>query len=160
MKPRRKPLRIVLASDHGGVKMKEDIRALLGGKGYLISDLGTDSTDPVDYPDYGFAAAAAIRNKKADKAILLCRSGIGMAICANKSKGVRAAVVSSVADALLSRSHNDANVLVLGADEISLLFARMIVEVWLATPFEGGRHRRRVNKIRKFEEAHWRERGK
>jgi ribose 5-phosphate isomerase B len=81
-----------------------------------------------------------------------------MAICANKSRGVRAAAVATVADAVLSRRHNDANVLVLGADEISPALARRITEKWIATPFDGGRHRRRVEKIRRFEEAHWRER--
>jgi RpiB/LacA/LacB family sugar-phosphate isomerase len=158
MGPRKKALRIVLASDHGGVKMKADLVRRLSEQGFAPLDLGTDSADPVDYPDYGFAAAALVRMGKADRAILVCRSGIGMAICANKSKGVRAAVVADVADAELSRRHNDANVLVLGADEISSTRARRIVDVWLSTPFDGGRHRRRVNKIRKFEETHWRER--
>ena len=159
MSPRGKNLRIVLASDHGGVKMKADLLQRLSERGFAARDLGTDSADPVDYPDYGFAAAALVRRGEADRAILICRSGIGMAICANKSKGVRAAVVASVADASLSRRHNDANVLVLGADEISIALARRIVDAWIGTPFEGGRHRRRVEKIRRFEEAHWRERG-
>ena len=159
MSPRGKHLRIVLASDHGGVMMKADLLRRLAERGFAVRDLGTDSADPVDYPDYGFAAAALVRRREADRAILICRSGIGMAICANKSKGVRAAVVASVADASLSRSHNDANVLVLGADEISIALARRIVDAWIGTPFEGGRHRRRVEKIRRFEEAHWRERG-
>ncbi|MBI5576844.1 MAG: RpiB/LacA/LacB family sugar-phosphate isomerase [Deltaproteobacteria bacterium] len=159
MGPGRKPLRIVLASDHGGVEMKGDLLMRLSGKGFELRDLGTDSADPVDYPDFGFAAAALVRRGEADRAVLICRSGIGMAICANKSKGVRAAVVSRVADASLSRRHNDANVLVLGADEISILQARRIVETWLSTPFDGGRHRRRVDKIKRFEEAHWKERG-
>ncbi|MBI5342719.1 MAG: ribose 5-phosphate isomerase B [Deltaproteobacteria bacterium] len=158
MSPRRKTSRIVLASDHGGVKMKADLFRCLSERGFPVRDLGTDSADPVDYPDYGFAAAALVRRGEADRAILICRSGIGMAICANKSKGVRAAAVASVADASLSRRHNDANVLVLGADEVSAALARRIVSKWLATPFEGGRHRRRVEKIRRFEETHWRER--
>lgn len=158
MSPRRKNSRIVLASDHGGVKMKADLFRYLSERGFPLRDLGTDSADPVDYPDYGFAAAALVRREEADRAILICRSGIGMAVCANKSKGVRAAVVATVADASLSRRHNDANVLVLGADEISAALARRIVAKWLATPFEGGRHRRRVEKIRRFEETHWRER--
>lgn len=158
MSPRGRTLRIVLASDHGGVGMKADLLRRLSGMGFAPRDLGTDSADPVDYPDYGFAAAALVRRGEADRAILICRSGIGMAICANKSMGVRAAAVATVADAVLSRRHNDANVLVLGADEISSLRARRIVAKWLSTPFDGGRHRRRVEKIRRFEEAHWRER--
>lgn len=137
--------------------MKSDLLRFLSGKGFALTDLGTDDDAPADYPDYGFAAAAALRRGEADRAILICRSGIGMAICANKSRGVRAALVSSVADAERSRRHNDANVLVLGADEISIRRARKIVATWLSTPFDGGRHKRRVDKIRRFEEAHWKE---
>jgi len=157
MSTRRKIPRIVLASDHGGVAMKADLLRYVSGKGFALTDLGTDSATPVDYPDYGFAAAAAVRRGEADRAILICKSGIGMAICANKSKGVRAAVVSTVADAELSRRHNDANVLVLGANEISSARARRIVVRWLMTPFDGGRHRRRVKKIQRFEGLHWKE---
>ncbi len=156
MKTRRLP-GIVLAADHGGVDLKADLRRLLSGMGYPVRDMGTDAADPVDYPDYAFAAAAAMRRGEADRAILICKSGIGMAIAANKARGIRAAVVSTVEDAGLSRSHNDANVLVLGANEISPRRARNIVRVWLETPFEGGRHRRRVEKIRRFEKAHWKE---
>ena len=137
--------------------MKSDLLRFLSGKEFALTDLGTDDAGPADYPDYGFAAAAALRRGEADRAILICRSGIGMAICANKSRGVRAAVVSTTADAERSRRHNDANVLVLGADEISIRRARRIVATWLSTRFDGGRHKRRVDKIRRFEEAHWKE---
>jgi ribose 5-phosphate isomerase B len=150
-------MRVVLAADHGGVAMKADLLRFLSGKGYAVRDLGTGTPDPVDYPDYGFAAAEAIRRGEADRAVLLCKSGIGMAIAANKSRGVRAALVSTVPDALLSRRHNDANVLVLGAFEIPPRRARRIVAEWLATSFDGGRHRRRVEKIRRYERAHWKE---
>ena len=153
----RRPLRIVLAADHGGVALKADLLRLLSGMGCDVRDLGTDSADPVDYPDYGFAAAAALRRGEADRAILLCKSGIGMSIAANKSRGVRAVLVSTVADAVLSRRHNDANVLVLGALDVPPRRARNIVRAWLAAPFDGGRHRRRVEKIRRYEERHWRE---
>lgn len=153
----RKKTRLVLASDHGGVAVKADLISRLSAEGFTLADLGTDSAVPVDYPDYGFAAAAALRRGEADRAILICKSGIGMAICANKSKGIRAAVVSTVKEAELSRRHNDANVLVLGADGISPALARRIVAAWLSTPFDGGRHRRRVNKIRRFEKLHWKE---
>jgi ribose 5-phosphate isomerase B len=155
MSPRRRVPRIVLAADHGGVKMKADLFRFLSAKGFALTDLGTDAEVPVDYPDYGFAAAAALRRGEADRAILVCKSGIGMAICANKSRGVRAALVSTVADADLSRRHNDANVLVLGANEVSSRRARRIVATWLSTPFDGGRHKRRVDKIRRFETVHW-----
>ena len=156
MKTRRLP-GIVLAADHGGVDLKADLRRLLSGMGYPVRDMGTDATDPVDYPDYAFAAAAAMRRGEADRAILICKSGIGMAIAANKARGVRAALVSTVPDAELSRRHNDANVLVLGANDVPPRRARSIVEKWLATPFDGGRHRRRVEKIRRFEKSHWKE---
>ncbi|MGA6994609.1 MAG: ribose 5-phosphate isomerase B, partial [Candidatus Deferrimicrobiaceae bacterium] len=149
---RRHP-RIILAADHGGVTLKADLVRFLSGKGYAVRDLGTDTPDPVDYPDYGFAAAAAIQRGEADRAILICKSGIGMAIAANKARGVRAALVSTVPDAELARRHNDANVLVLGANEVPVRRARNIVRAWLATPFEGGRHRRRVEKIRRYEKA-------
>jgi RpiB/LacA/LacB family sugar-phosphate isomerase len=155
--PDRKRMRIVLAADHGGVAMKADLLRFLSGKGYAVRDLGSGTPDPVDYPDFGFAAAAAIRRREADRAVLLCKSGIGMAIAANKSRGVRAALVSTVPDAVLSRRHNDANVLVMGALEVPPRRARRIVAEWLATPFDGGRHRRRVEKIRRFEKAHWKE---
>ncbi|HEY5765926.1 MAG TPA: RpiB/LacA/LacB family sugar-phosphate isomerase, partial [Candidatus Deferrimicrobiaceae bacterium] len=119
--------------------------------------LGTGTADPVDYPDYGFAAAMALRRGEADRAVLLCKSGIGMAIAANKVIGVRAAIVSSVQEAELSRRHNDANVLVLPAVGTSPGEAIRIVEAWLAAPFDGGRHSRRIDKIRRFETAHWKE---
>lgn len=154
---RRQLPRIVLASDHGGVALKADLLAFLAGRGYPVADLGTDTADPVDYPDYGFAAAALIRRGAAHRAILICKSGIGMAIAANKSRNVRAALVSTVDDAELSRRHNDANVLVLGANEIPRARARRIVAAWLAAPFDAGRHRRRVDKIRRFEKAHWKD---
>ncbi|MGE5189371.1 MAG: RpiB/LacA/LacB family sugar-phosphate isomerase [Gemmatimonadota bacterium] len=154
----RRPLpKIALASDHGGVALKADLAGFLSRQGYPLADLGTDSADPVDYPDYGFAAAAMIRRGAAQRAILICKSGIGMAIAANKSRGVRAALVATIPDAVLARRHNDANVLVLGANEIPRARARRIVAAWLSAPFDGGRHRRRVDKIRRFERAHWKE---
>ena len=157
MAARRTVPRIVLAGDHGGVALKASLAAFLRERGIPVRDLGTDSAEPVDYPDYGIAAAAAIRRGEADRAILICKSGIGMSICANKSAGVRAALVSTVKDAELSRRHNDANVLVLSANSLGPVKARRIVSTWLSAPFDGGRHRRRVAKITRFEKAHWRE---
>jgi ribose 5-phosphate isomerase B len=150
-------LRIIIAADHGGVRLKADLLEFLTGKGMAVRDIGTNSEDPVDYPDYGFAAAEELRRGDADRAILICKSGIGMAIAANKSIGIRAALVSSVETAELSRRHNDANVLVLSANESSTEAVRAIVGVWLSAPFDGGRHRRRVEKIRAFEASHWKE---
>ncbi|MCL5965973.1 MAG: RpiB/LacA/LacB family sugar-phosphate isomerase [Deltaproteobacteria bacterium] len=157
VKGRRRLPRLVLAADHGGVALKADLLRRLDGWGYPVRDLGTDTTEPVDYPEYAFAAARAIRLGKADRAILICKSGIGMAICANKSAGVRAALVRTPAEAELSRRHNDANVLVLSANELSARRARRIVETWLSSPFDGGRHRRRIGKIRRYEKAHWKD---
>lgn len=148
---------VALAADHGGVELKARLGEHLAGRGVAVVDLGTGSADPVDYPDYGFAAAEAVRTGKADVAILLCKSGIGMSIAANKAGGIRAALAGSVEDAEMSRRHNDANVLVLGAVGLPFAKARRIVDAWLDTPFEGGRHVRRLDKIRRYEEAHWKE---
>ncbi|HBO68742.1 MAG TPA: ribose-5-phosphate isomerase [Deltaproteobacteria bacterium] len=153
----RNRFRIVLAADHGGVELKEALAGFLSRAGYPVRDLGTGTADPVDYPDYGFAAAMELRRGEADRAVLLCKSGIGMAIAANKVLGVRAALVSSVQEAELSRRHNDANVLVLPAVGTAAEEAFRIVEAWLAAPFDGGRHSRRIDKIRRFETDHWKE---
>ena len=155
--PATRRYRIVLAADHGGVALKADLSEFLARHRFPVRDLGTGTTDPVDYPDYGFAAAEEVRSGRADRAVLLCKSGIGMAIAANKVAGIRAALVSSVEEAELSRRHNDANVLVLSAVGIPSPLALRIVGRWLAAPFDGGRHRRRIDKIRAFEEDHWRE---
>ncbi|HEY5764437.1 MAG TPA: RpiB/LacA/LacB family sugar-phosphate isomerase [Candidatus Deferrimicrobiaceae bacterium] len=152
-----KRFRVVLAADHGGVTLKGELSEFLARHGVPVRDLGTGTADPVDYPDYGFAAAEEVRTGEADRAILLCKSGIGMAIAANKVVGIRAALVASVEEAERSRRHNDANVLVLSATGTSSEKAFRIVEAWLAAPFEGGRHSRRIDKIRAFETAHWRE---
>lgn len=146
---------VVLAADHGGVAVKADLKAFLEARGIAAVDLGTRDAAPVDYPDYGFAAAAAIRRGEARRAVIVCKSGIGMAIAANKSAGVRAALVATPAEAALARRHNDANVLVLGAAGMPPRRARRIVAAWLDATFEGGRHRRRIDKIRRFERAHW-----
>lgn len=152
-----KRFRVVLAADHGGVRLKGELSEFLARRGIPVQDLGTGSSDPVDYPDYGFAAAEEVRTGQADRAVLLCKSGIGMAIAANKVVGIRAALVASVEEAELSRRHNDANVLVLSAVGTPAEVAFRIVEAWLAAPFDGGRHSRRIDKIRAFETAHWRE---
>lgn len=149
--------RIVLAADHGGVDLKGALSEFLTRHGVPVRDLGTGSEDPVDYPDFGFAAAEEVRTGRADRAILLCKSGIGMAIAANKVAGVRAALVGSAEEAELSRRHNDSNVLVLSVFGTPSEKAFRIVEAWLAAPFDGGRHSRRIDKIRAFEAVHWKE---
>jgi ribose 5-phosphate isomerase B len=138
---------IALASDHAGFQYKEKVKKLLDTLGEKYQDFGTHSPEPSDYPDYAHAAAESIARGECDRGILVCGSGIGMDIVANKSKGVRAAVCTSVEMAQLSRSHNDANVLVLGERLTDWPTVEEIIRVWLDTKFEGGRHERRVKKI-------------
>ncbi|MEK6569872.1 MAG: ribose 5-phosphate isomerase B [Bacteroidota bacterium] len=138
---------IALASDHAGFQYKEDIKNLLESLQESYKDFGTTSTEPTDYPDYANTAAEAIARGECDRGIMVCGSGIGMDIVANKSKGIRAALCTTVEMARLSRSHNDANVLVLGERLTDWQTVEQIVRVWLRTKFEGGRHDRRVKKI-------------
>lgn len=137
-------MKIALASDHAGYQHKERIAALLRELGHDVHDFGTSSTEPVDYPDFIRPAAEAVASGEADRGIVLGGSGNGEAIVANKVRGVRCALCWSVESAKLSREHNDANVLSLGERLVPLDTALAIVRAWLATPFEGGRHARRV----------------
>ncbi len=139
-------LKIAIGADHAGFPLKQAlIDSVLSG--YDVIDLGTDSTAPVDYPDIAHKVATVISTGKADKGILICGTGIGMAIAAGKVRGIRAARCTEPFSAELSRRHNDANVLCLGARVMGVEMAERTVEVWLNTPFEGGRHARRVGKI-------------
>jgi ribose 5-phosphate isomerase B len=140
-------MRIALGADHAGVPLKADIKRLLLDRGVEIVDLGTDSTDPIDYPDIAERVGRQVGSGAVERGILLCGSGIGMAMAANKIPGVRAAPVTDEDSARLSREHNDANVLALGGRSTPLDLARRIVGLFLDTPFGGGRHRRRVDKI-------------
>ena len=142
---------IALAADHRGLKLKDEIARLLKAQRFQVIDFGTNSTDPCDYPDFIFKAAESVKKRKAGRAIAVCHSGIGSAIAANKVKGIRAALVQSVEEAALSRAHNDSNMLVLGAGFVKPAAAKKIVKTWLKTPFEGGRHARRVRKISDYE---------
>lgn len=138
---------IALASDHAGFQYKEKIKKLLDSLKESYKDFGTSSPEPTDYPDFAHAAAQSIARGECDRGIMVCGSGIGMDIVANKSKGVRAAVCTTVEMARLSRSHNDANALVIGERLTDWPTVEQIVKVWLETGFEGGRHERRVKKI-------------
>jgi ribose 5-phosphate isomerase B len=140
-------MRIALGADHAGVALKADIKRLLLERGVEFIDLGTDSTDPIDYPDIAVRVGRQVGSGAADRGILLCGSGIGMAMAANKIAGVRAAPVVDEDSARLSREHNDANVLALGERTTPHDLARRIVVLFLDTPFGGGRHQRRVEKI-------------
>jgi ribose 5-phosphate isomerase B len=147
--------KIALACDHRGLDAKGRIAELLKKKGYEVMDCGTHSLDAVDYPDFIFAAAKMLSEGKCFRAIGVCYTGIGSSIAANKVKGVRASLVHSVEEAGLTRAHNDSNMLILGAGFLDPTFISPIVEKWLATPFEGGRHEQRVNKIKEYEQKHW-----
>jgi ribose 5-phosphate isomerase B len=145
-------MKIAIASDHRGFKLKNILSEFIKAKGHEVIDFGTHSDEPCDYPDYIYPAAKAVQSKKAQRAILICYTGIGSAIAANKVRGVRAALAHNVKTSALSRQHNDSNVLVLAAGLIKTEEAKKIVSVWLKTEFEGGRHLRRVSKIAEIEE--------
>ena len=145
---------VAIGADHGGFELKEQLKAHLRDWGYRFLDLGTDSAAAVDYPDFAEAVGNAVARGDAWLGVVLDSAGIGSSIAANKVPGVRAALCYDRATARNSREHNDANVLTLGAKLISQEEAREILAVWLSTPFAGGRHQRRVDKIRNIEERH------
>jgi ribose 5-phosphate isomerase B len=140
-------MRIAVGADHAGFPLKENLKAFLHDEGHEVQDHGTDSTDPVDYPAFCAAAARAVASGDADRAVVMGGSGQGEQIAANKVDGVRAALCHDPYLARLSREHNDANVLALGARVIASAYAREIVRLWLETPFAGGRHVARVEQI-------------
>ena len=139
--------KILIASDHGGFKLKETLKTYLQKKGFDVVDYGTDSTESVNYPDYARALVKGIKSKKAKRGILICTSGIGMSIAANRYPFIRAALVSNKELAHMARSHNDANVLVFGANYIKPNVAKKCVDEFLTTAFEGGRHTCRVKAL-------------
>ena len=146
-------LNIAVASDHGGYSLKEKIKRHLEGMGINVIDFGTDGEASVDYPDFGEAAAKAVAGGEADKGIICCGTGIGISLAANKVSGIRCAVVSDTYSAKMSRAHNNANMLSLGERVVGKGLALEIVDVWLKTEFEGGRHERRVEKIMQIEKG-------
>jgi len=143
---------IALGSDHGGVELKDAIVELVRAAGKAVDDVGTHGRASVDYPDYGRLVAEKVACGEAERGILMCTNGIGMSILANKYPGVRAALVYDPLAARMSREHNDANILVLGGGFTGRFLAQEIVRVWLETPFAGGRHQRRLDKIVAVEE--------
>ena len=141
-------MKIAIGCDHAGYEMKEKIKDFLYTKGNIeIFDFGTNSKDSVDYPKYGHKVGLSVSDKSADLGIVICGSGIGISIAANKVKGIRAALCTSKEHAIMSRKHNDANVLALGARFTKYEDIKLIVQSWLNTDFEGGRHLDRINKI-------------
>jgi ribose 5-phosphate isomerase B len=144
-------MKMAIGSDHAGFQTKEKIKELLKKQNVDVVDFGTGNEESVDYPDYAEKVALAVAGGKAARGILICGTGIGMSIAANKVSGIRAALVHNVFEAKMSREHNDANILVLGARTLKPEEIQEIVKTWLATPFEGGRHERRIDKIKKIE---------
>jgi ribose 5-phosphate isomerase B len=144
---------VAVACDHAALSAKKIVLEALAAVGAEVHDLGTHDEQSVDYPDYAIEVARAVADGRATRGILLCGTGIGMSIAANKIPGVRAALVHDVTTAKLSRLHNDANVLALGGGLLGDRLIREIVEVWLSTQFEGGRHHRRVDKIAALDTA-------
>jgi len=139
--------RIIIGSDHAAFKMKELITSLLEEQGMTVEDVGPDSESSVDYPDFGKRVAAAISKGEYSRGILMCGTGLGMSMVANRFPHVRAALCGDLFAARMSREHNDANILVMGARVIGDVLAVEVVKTWLATPFEGGRHGLRLDKF-------------
>ena len=144
-------MRIALGADHAGFDLKEALKGWLLEYGHEVQDAGTHSTEPVDYPDYAVQVGEAVASGKAERGLLVCGTGVGMAIAANKVPGARAAFCSDLFTARMSREHNDANILTLGARITGRELAQEILALWLATGFAGGRHAPRIEKIRAIE---------
>ncbi|MBX3355514.1 MAG: ribose 5-phosphate isomerase B [Phycisphaeraceae bacterium] len=146
-------MKVALGADHRGLAVAHAVVSQLRADGHQVELLGETSGQPCDYPDSAFMVASAVAHGKADRGVLICGTGIGMCIAANKVRGIRAALAQDELSAQLSRTHNDANVLCLSADLLGQALVKRIVEVWFRTTFEGGRHARRVEKIAKIEEG-------
>ena len=144
-------MKIGIGSDHRGFGLKELLKTFLQKNGYRVTDFGVFDENPADYPDTAFALTKDLQKKKIERGVLICGSGLGMSIAANKAKGIRATLCLSEKMAKMARNHNDSNILVLSANFTSPAKAKKILKVWLTEEFEGGRHQRRIKKIAKFE---------
>ncbi|MBS4178053.1 ribose 5-phosphate isomerase B [Lederbergia citrea] len=144
-------MKVALASDHGGIHIREEIKHLLEEMKIEYDDFGCDCEDSVDYPDYALPVAEKVAKGEYDRGILICGTGIGMSISANKVKGIRCALVHDVFSAKATRQHNNSNVLAMGERVIGAGLAREIAKTWLETEFEGGRHQTRISKITNYE---------
>lgn len=144
-------MRIAIGSDHAGLELKEGLRKYIESTGAEVSDFGTSGTDSVDYPDFAFEVGKAVAGGECKYGVLVCSTGIGIGVAANKVKGIRAALVCNVEAAIQSRSHVDCNVIVFGQRFCDIEMAKACYDAFIKTPFEGGRHERRVGKIRDFE---------
>ncbi|MBT5472404.1 MAG: ribose 5-phosphate isomerase B [Nitrospina sp.] len=143
--------KIAIASDHGGFELKVTVIASLLNKGWEVDDLGPANTDSVDYPDYGIKLAESILEKKVERGIVICGTGVGMSIVVNRFPGIRGTLCSDVYTAKMCREHNDSNILIMGGRVIGEGLASEIVDTWLNTEFEGGRHQRRLDKINEID---------
>jgi ribose 5-phosphate isomerase B len=146
-------MKVAVGSDHRGFEAKQVIKSMVTQMGHECIDFGTGDEHPVDYPDMAYVTAGAVSKGEAERAILICATGLGMSIAANKLAGIRAALCHDELSAKISRDHNDANVLCLSGDQLGEVLLRKIVEAWLKTEFSGGRHQRRVKKITAIEEG-------
>ena len=144
-------MKIAIACDHGALDLKNTVADHLTKKGYEVTDFGTYTLDSCDYPDYAAQAAKAVAEGICDRGIVLCTTGIGVSIVANKVKGIRCALLSDVMSARMTREHNDTNMMAIGAGVVGQMLALEIVDTWLGTEFEGGRHQRRVDKMMALE---------
>jgi ribose 5-phosphate isomerase B len=144
-------MRIALCSDHRGFRAKEAIKAMLLRAGHTVQDFGSNNRTSCDYPDMAIPASESVAKGSNDLGIMVCGTGIGMSITANKVRGIRAALCHDELTAELARKHNDGNVLCMPGDLLGEELMKRVVDVWLSTPFEGGRHERRLNKIKQFE---------
>jgi RpiB/LacA/LacB family sugar-phosphate isomerase len=147
-------MKIAMGADHAGYLLKDRIRQYVTDHGHQVIDEGTNTSDSVDYPDFALKVSEDVTTGRAERGILVCGSGIGMAITANKIPGIRAANICSEYEAQMSREHNNLNVLTLGARIVDEETAKHIVQIWLDTPFSGGRHSGRLEKIHEIEKAH------
>lgn len=145
-------MKVILASDHGGYKLADEIEAMLKEEGIDVNNIGCGSADSCDYSDYGIPAAERVASGEYDRGIVICGTGIGMSISANKVKGIRCALAHDCYTARVTREHNDSNVLALGERVIGVDLAKEIVKIWIGGEFEGGRHERRINKLADYEQ--------
>jgi ribose 5-phosphate isomerase B len=149
-------MKIAIGADHAGFELKERVKGYLASRGHTVLDVGTTSAESTDYPPYAFKVAEAVRDGAVDRGILLCDSGNGIAIAANKVESIRAAIAMNPEQASLARRHNDANILVLGSKFLAPGDEEATVDAWLTAPFDGGRHARRIGQISEYEKAHQR----
>ncbi|MBW2036869.1 MAG: ribose 5-phosphate isomerase B [Deltaproteobacteria bacterium] len=140
-------MKIIVGSDHAGYSMKEKVKTFLQDRGIMVEDVGTYSEESVDYPDFGKKVARKVSDGRFERGILICGTGIGMSMVANRFKGVRAALANDLFSAIMSRRHNNANILVMGGRLIGDTLALQLVDAWLETPFDGGVHQRRLDKL-------------